>query len=355
MPPARGMDEPFPKEFAMKFKKVVFAAPWKVEVQEEEFSLEQTPANGLCLKNCYSLISPGTELACLSGLEDWFKLPNVHGYTAISEIVAVGSGVQNFKVGEKVFHYGRHQAFQFVAATDFLVKVPDGLLGEGMEKMVPFTRLITIAMTALRVSEIELGDTVAVTGLGLIGNLAAQLAGLQGGRVIGIDLSDKRAALAKRCGIGETLNPAQGNLREKVLSRTGGAGVETFIEATGVPKVFADNLELVGKSGEAILLGSPRGECHTDLTALLNHSHLWNQGCVTIKGAHEWRYPLEKNDWQKHSFHRNSVIAMDLVKNKKLLVEPLLTHTVRPEDSPGAYEGLRRDKENYMGVVIDWN
>lgn len=337
----------------MKFKKVVFAAPWKVEVQEDECDPSKTSDDSLCLKTLYSLISPGTELACLAGTESWFKLPNTHGYTAVSEVVAVGAQVSGFKKGDRVYHFGKHQAYQFVKNSELLVKVPEGFIGEE-EKYIPFTRLATIAMTSLRVSEIELGDHVAVTGLGLVGNMAAQLAGLQGGRVIGIDLSEKRAAMARHCGIETTLNPGKDQLAESVLRMTEGRGVQALIEATGVPKVFADNIGLVGKLGEAILLGSPRGESHGDLTALLNHSHLWNKGCVTIKGAHEWRINVQEHEQSKHSMVRNSRIVLDLIRSRKLKIEPLLTHTVSPMESPKAYEGLRNDKENYIGVVIDW-
>lgn len=337
----------------MKNRKIVFAAPWKVEVQEEDFDLTKTPDDSLCLKNLYSLVSPGTELACLAGTESWFKLPNTHGYTAVSEVVAVGAKASGFEIGDRVYHFGKHQAYQFAKISELIVKVPEGFRGEE-EKFIPFTRLATIAMTSIRVSEIELGDTVAVTGLGLVGNMAAQLARLQGAEVIGIDLSEERAEVAKRCGIDATVNPSREPVLDRVMKMTKGRGVETLIEATGVPKVFADNIGLVGKLGEAILLGSPRGSYQGDLTSLLNHSHLWNQGCVTIKGAHEWRLSVQEHEQSKHSMVRNSRVVLELMRSGKLKIEPLLTHTVSPAESPKAYEGLRNDKERYVGVVIDW-
>ncbi|MEK6794884.1 MAG: zinc-binding alcohol dehydrogenase [Spirochaetota bacterium] len=334
----------------MKSKKVVFAAPWKVEVQDEEFDAKNLPAETAALKRIYSLISAGTELACLSGGESWFKLPGVHGYTAISEVTAVGSDVKKFSVGDKVYHFGKHCLYSIASQNDIVIKIPDGI----EEKYVPFTRMATIAMTALRTSEIELGDYAAVTGLGLVGNFAMQLARLQGANVIAIDPSKRRRELASACGARHTIDPLSENSKERVLAMTDTNGVNTFIEASGVPKVFIDNIGLVGKQGEAILLGSPRGDCIANVTDLLNMSHLWGNGCVTIKGAHEWRYPVANDQFVKHSIERNSRIVMDLIASKKLMVEPLHTHTVTPDTAAKAYEGLRNEKDTYIGVVIDW-
>ncbi|MBN8216081.1 MAG: zinc-binding alcohol dehydrogenase [Spirochaetes bacterium] len=335
----------------MKSRKIVFAAPWKTELAVEEVETAAVPENALVLRKHFTLVSAGTELACLSGGESWFKLPGVHGYTALSEVLAVGAGVKDFAKGDLVFHYGNHREIQVVPTTDLVLKVPAGIT----EKHVPFTRMATIAMTAIRVSGIELGDAVAVTGQGLVGIMAAQLARLSGGEVIALDPSAQRLELARRCGIVHTIDPSAGGVKEKVMALTGGAGVSTYIEASGVPKVFIESLPLVGKGGEAILLGSPRGEYPVNATELLNYSHLWSHGCVTVKGAHEWRYPVKHDGFVKHSFERNSRIVIDLIKSGALAIDPLLTHTLKPEQHAQAYEGLRHEKEKYIGVVFDWS
>ena len=137
-----------------------------------------------------------------------------------------------------------------------------------------FTRMVCVAFTALRISTIELGDFVAVTGLGLVGNFAAQLASLQGGRVIGLDLSARRVELARECGIDHALVIDPAAIESDVAAITGGAGVTTLIEATGNPRALPPALPLLGRYGEVILLGTPRGAYQTDLTAVLRHVHL---------------------------------------------------------------------------------
>jgi len=335
----------------MKNRKVMFVAPQQVETVEEEFVPQALLGNEVLVKLIYSLISPGTELAMLTGKEEWAQLPVCPGYSSVSTIIEIGSDVTNFKAGDVVFHYGSHSEYQVVRAADVFIKVPEGL----DLKWVPFTRMATVAFTSTRVSDIELGDYVSVTGLGLVGNLAAQLARLQGANVIGVDLSPERLQTAQRCGIELTINGGEENVGERIAALTDGKGVSTHIEATGVPQVGVDSLSWIAKLGEIIFLGSPRGVYNTDVTDVLNYCHLFSRGCITFKGAHEWRYPSEPDTFVKHSLVRNSTIVFELIKQKRLQLEPLLSHVIKPEQAKEAYEGLRDNKDKYHGVLFDWN
>lgn len=332
-------------------RKVMFMSPFEVETVEEEFTPKPLGDQEVLVKLIYSLISPGTELAMLSGKEGWAKLPLCPGYASVSQIVECGKGVQGFQAGDVVFHYGAHCEYQVVEAKDVFIRVPDGL----DLRWVPFTRMATVAFTSIRVSDIELGDKVSVTGLGLVGNLAAQLARLQGATVIGMDLSKERLRTARECGVEYTLDSGEGLMKEQIMTLTHGKGVSTHIEATGVSKVAVDSLQYIGSQGEIIFLGSPRGEYNTDITDVLNYCHLYNLGCITFKGAHEWRYPTEPNVFVKHSLVRNSGIVFGLMQQQKLHIEPLISHVIKPEQASEAYEGLRTNKDQYNGVLFDWS
>ncbi|EFH84444.1 zinc-dependent alcohol dehydrogenase [Ktedonobacter racemifer] len=335
----------------MKNRKVIFVSPQQVETVEEDFSPAALADHEVLVKLIYSLISPGTELAMLSGKEWWAKLPVCPGYASVSQVVEVGRGVADFKPGDTVFHYGNHSEYQVVSASHMFIKPPADL----DLRWVPFTRMATVAFTAVRVSNIEVGDYVSVTGLGLVGNLAAQLARLQGAFVIGVDLSSKRIETANLCGIDYALNGGNGGVKEQILALTGGQGVSTQIEATGVPKVGVESLGWIGSLGEIVFLGSPRGEFNTDVTDVLNYCHLYNRGCITFKGGHEWRYPTEPNAFVKHSLVRNSKIVFELMKQNRLQIEPLLSHVIKPEQAQEAYDGLRNNKDDYNGVLFDWS
>lgn len=333
----------------MENKKIVFVEPWKVEVQNESF-IPELQSDEVIVKKIYSMVSPGTELACLSGADDWFKMPGVPGYSSVSEIIEKGSNVKDFEVGDIVFHYGTHTKYEVTTTGGIFIKVP-----QNMElKRVPFTRMATIAMTSIRISQIELGDYVAVTGLGIIGNMAAQLAKLQGARVIGMDISEKRLKLASQCGLYKGINSSNDDPREKVLEITNGLGASTAIEATGIPKIAADSLSWIGNFGEIILLGTPRGEYNANVTEILRYCHLANFGSITFKGAHEWRYPVIPNEFIKHSLVRNSHIAFQLLMDNMLVVDPLISHIIAPEEAQSAYDGLRFNKDAYNSVLFNW-
>ncbi len=330
------------------FSRIVFTAPGKAELRRvptSEVALDPEPT---LIETEFSVVSPGTELACLSGKESWAPLPFFPGYGSVGRVVRMGQGAKGLSLGQRVFTYGPHARYGAVQALS--VPLPEGIDAA----RATFARIGAVAMTALRVAEIGLGDVVAVFGLGPVGNLAAQLFALSGCRVIGIDLSEKRRELARQCGIPHLLAPGEG-LREAVAELTGGRMCRTVVEATGVPAVAPTAITLAGKSGELILLGSPRGACQADLTPFLNRIHLWGEGCVTVKGAHEWRFPIQEGDHVRHSMERNVRILLDLIAEEKLRIAPLLTHLLSPADCQTAYDGLQREKDLYLGVVFDWS
>jgi threonine dehydrogenase-like Zn-dependent dehydrogenase len=122
-----------------------------------------------------------------------------------------------------------------------------------------------------------------------------------------------------------------------------------------VPKVAVDGLPWIAPFGELIFLGSPRGEFQTNVTDVFNYSHLMGRGCITFKGAHEWRFPVEPDKFVKHSLVRNSQIVFDLIAGNKLQLEPLISHVLKPADAAQAYDGLRHHKDEYSGVLFDWS
>lgn len=343
----------------MLVRQVVF--PKANEVQLEEVEVDLTPAEGeIVIRTLTSIISAGTELACLAGLADWAPFPFRPGYGAIGEVIAVGSGVKDIKVGDIILTNSNHASH--AKARVISVKVPEGL---DPVKAV-FARMANVSITALRVSNAELGDRVAVIGLGLVGNLAAQLFQISGCEVIGIDKVLKRLEVAKQCGIEKVIDAGEIDPVQAVMDLTEGKGCEVVVDATGNPEATLLAPRLAAKYGEVILLGSYFGRrLEANVTDLLERIHLSGHGCVTFKGAHEWRYPvkeirddlmlIERNaHLYKHSYQRNAKINLRLIAEGKLKVEPLLTHLVTPERCAEVYLGLRDKPSEYIGVVFDW-
>jgi len=336
----------------MKIKRISFTAPGTVDVESVDGDFGPVAPKEIVVRNLYSLVSAGTELACLTGTETWFPLPRTPGYAAVGEIVAKGNSITKVNLGDQVFTHGPHAGLFKIDITDrytgTCVKLPVGLRADH----ALFARIGSIAITSVRVAKIEIGDHVLVMGLGQVGNVAAQLASAQGARVIGVDLSAQRRLLAEKCGIATVLNANDADWKDQVRRIAGRRGVTTAIDATGNSEVITDIIPLVAPYGEIVLLGTPRAAFDADVTEIYSRIHL--SAFVTFKGALEWRYPTFREEFVKHSVERNTEILFELIAANKILVAPLYTHKVPPEQAREVYAGLRDKKGEYVGVVFDW-
>lgn len=337
----------------MKISKLLVPEKMKVTLVEDTFDSMNLGAKEVIIRTHYSHLSAGTELACLAGLESWFSIPATPGYTAIGRVEAKGEAVTHVEVGDLVYTYGKHTQMSRFEYGDrwggVCVKLPAGINPEHAS----FTHMATIAITALRNSKIELGDYVLVTGLGAIGNLAAQLAQLQGATVIASDIDDHRIDLAKQSGIKYVINSKTENLQERIAEITGGVMVTTYIDATGSSAVINQTLDFVQLYGEVILLGSPRAPFETNVTKTFQHFHLLPH-CLTLKGALEFTFPTHQEEFVKHSIERNAAIVMNLINEGRLKIAPIYSHKMAPADAQLAYDGLRNKPNEYIGVVFDW-
>ena len=333
----------------MKGKQIIM--PEKRVATLADFELDETLApNQILLKTHYSLISPGTEGAGFTGLESGTRFPHGSGYTAIGEVLKVGEQVTKCAVGDFVFCYSSHASIVKTSSIMLSFKPPL----EIDAKLVPFVRMATVAMTSLRVSSAEFGDTVVIIGLGLVGNSVSQLFNLAGMNVISVERVPERIEIARNCGIKHLIDPDKENVHERVNEITGGNKAVVTVEAIGNPRLVELAYQLTGRKGEVILLGSPRGEYVTNVTDIFNYTHLIGRGAISLKSAHEWVFPTMHSGESKHSLERNSQIVYSLIVDGKFKVEELLTHVINPEDAQSAYDGLTDHKDKYLGVIMDW-
>ena len=323
--------------------------------KEDDKSLDSISPTEVLIENRYSHVSAGTELACIAGLEDWFEFSSTLGYTSIGKVLEVGDQVKNVQPGDYVYTFGGHTSHFKIDTTDrwhgICVKVPQGC----DLTLASFTHMAGIAITALRRSSIELGDWVAISGMGAIGNLCAQLCQLQGANVIGLDIMESRLEIAEKCGIKHTSNVKTERIEDKIIELTNNTKVSTYIDASGVPAVIESASQHMSQYGELILLGSPRDHYNTNLTAFLQPIHLWSHGSIEVKGALEFIYPTHEVEHLKHSIERNSKIILRLIDKGDLNVKPLVGHIEKPTNASKVYGDIRKYPDKYMGVVFDWN
>jgi 2-desacetyl-2-hydroxyethyl bacteriochlorophyllide A dehydrogenase len=330
-------------------KRIMFPQPGRA-VYESFERPAIAGADDVLIETEFSIVSAGTELACRQGAESWAPLPFCPGYGSVGRVIGMGAGVKGLAAGQRILTYGKHASHAL--ADRIVVPVPGGLAADE----AVFARMAAVAATALRVSNAELGDHAAVFGLGLVGNLAAQLFGLAGCEVIGIDPSPSRRRQAEACGIPHVLAPGA-ELRGRVAGITGGRFCEVVVDATGLSGVILSQAHTIAaEQGEIVLLGSPRAPHNADVTPFLGQLHLCRP-VAQVKGALEWRYPITEhpNNIYKHSIERNARQMLQLIADRKLKIGPLLTLRASPADCQEIYEGLANRKDDYTGVVFDWS
>ncbi len=331
----------------MSARRVVYAAKGVAELQPCVVRTDGLGPMEVVVRTHRTLISPGTELANLHDRRAPHNVPRVFpvervGYANVGTVLAAGeqSGVQP---GQRIYSMGPHASIARVdATTDLCVPVPDGLEDE---KAV-FARLVTVSMTTLRTTEARAGDEVAVIGLGIVGNLAAQVFQIAGMTVRAFDLSPVRVGLAQRCGVADALQP---DARKPFLARH-----RLVMEASGSARALVSAVELAADFGEVVMIGAPWGgeENSVPSSALLRDVFF---RFLKLRSGSEWEIPRRPFRWARSSIYHNSEVALEWLRSGRLRVEPLITHRLSPSRIQEAYDGLVRAPDEFLGVVLDWD
>ena len=339
----------------MTGQKVVIYRALDVTMEEMEVS-EQLGSHDILVQTDWTFVSAGTELANFTGRDrgvyisgNWNAYPYVPGYANCGRVMRCGAKVTVIDVGQRVFSMAKHVSHHVLSTDDpdiVIVPVPDDIPGD----VAVAVRMGLVSITALQTADFDLNDYVAVLGLGLVGNLAAQLFALSGARVIGVDMVESRRALARRVGIEHVIGGDM-DVVERQLRELSGGGVRVAVDAVGQAAISASGIRSVKPYGEVVLLGSPRQEYTADLNEFLEPVHYqW----VTIKGALEHRIPRNSGRGIQRSVASNAATVLDLVRSERLKLEELISHRMPASQIGRAYDGLLNDPSTYWGVALDW-
>ncbi|MGC4190523.1 MAG: zinc-binding alcohol dehydrogenase [Thermomicrobiales bacterium] len=330
----------------MQIRQVVFRGPWEAALVTQNLDGDALLPTEILVETEASLISQGTEGAAFQGLRmpggAEQRYPQTPGYANISRVVAVGGEDGPFQIGDRVFSMTRHASHARInAATELCVPVPSNLASH----IAVFTRLAMVSMSTLRTSTARLGDSAAIVGLGLVGNLAAQLCQIAGLTTTGIDLIDWRCQLAEECGV-RTVLMAPG---DEQLQPTN----QLVIEATGSVGGAMTGIKLTQKHGELSLVGSQWGE-GTQTTDVLRLLGTIFERYIHIRSGWEWQIPILPDGFGPNSLMLNATAILRWLSSGQLRVQPMLTHHVSPEDATTVYGEMVNNKDRYLGVVFDW-
>jgi 2-desacetyl-2-hydroxyethyl bacteriochlorophyllide A dehydrogenase len=328
-------------------ERVVFRAALQVELEQFEVDERDLGPYEVITKTLATVISPGTELARLQNKlyfetdePPGFPINDV-GYANIGTVVAAGEKV-GVQPGDRVYTMGNHSSYSRVDARTMLcVPVPEGLANED----AAFARIATVSMTTMVTTIAKAGDQVGVVGLGLVGNLAAQVFQAAGMFVNGFDLAPHRRELAQACGVASVYGAEEMPGFEKAH--------RLVIEASGVARAVASAVRMTAPGGEIVMIGAPWGGDansipSSQLTRLIFFRFL------RLRSGSEWEIPRQPEPLAIGSNYQNSVTALRWLEQGKLNVQPLITHRIKPNQAAEAYDGLLNRPNDYLGVVIDW-
>lgn len=178
------------------------------------------------------------------------------GYSAAGEVIAVGAQVEGFKIGDRVGCAGAgiaNHAEIIEVPVNLAVTVPDGV---DLEAAATVT-LGAIAMQGVRRANPTLGETVVVIGLGILGQITAQLLSANGCRVIGTDIDVGRITVALENGMDIGLNPKDGDIVERIVKLTDGYGADAVIVTAASPssEIIAQAFQACRRKARVVAVG----------------------------------------------------------------------------------------------------
>lgn len=334
--------------------RVVMPRPFEVEI--EQYAVAEPGPGQVLILNEASAISPGTELAVYTGVHQWLgdptrtwpRFPFVPGYSGVGRVAAVGSGVNSFAAGQRVIYEARHETHGLIdlAHRPLLAAVSDELPSH----VAAFAALARFPLAALVQSGQILGQSVAVFGLGLIGQIALRLFAAAGAYpLIGIDPVAERRTMAAAVPGAVTLSPDQDDLRAALRAANGGALPDVTVDATGVPNTVKAAMSAVTDGGRVVMVGSPRGiagdvDFYWDL-----HGR-----SIQLIGAHGSLLGPEAREKFPFTRDRAMRLLVHLLESGKLQLGDVVTHTTHGAQSKALYEGLLHQRGEFVGVAVSW-
>lgn len=372
--------------------KQVFQNPKSGQTILKEIPIPALKKGGVLVKNYFSLISPGTERSLIElskqslfkkakqrpdyvqkfiqltktkGLKAALEVAKSKleteialGYSSVGEVIKVGEGLEEFRVGDRVAcggqDYASHAEVVFVPK-NLCVKVPDNV----SLKEASFTTVGTIALQGIRRAKLTPGEKVAIIGLGLLGQIALRILKAYGFSVIGFDINPSQVEFAKKSDLDYGLVIGQDNIENVVNVFTDGKGIDAVLiyasAKNNQPLKLA--VEISRDKGRIVQIGNILTEipwrdfCKKELDYYSSRSY----GPGRYDKNYEERghdYPLPYVRWTEK---RNMAEFLRLLAEKKISLENLISHSFDIAEAKKAYQLIFEAKEPVRGIILSFN
>jgi len=279
----------------------------------------------------------------------------VLGYSGAGVVASKHETVRDLSIGDPVAYGGEGTGHgeRILTGRHLVARIPDGVSFE----QASFTTLGSIALNAVRIASISVGDVVAVIGQGLVGQLITQLVGVQGGVSVAIDLNNDRVKIARDLGANYGLLAGEG-LQDSVAALTNGRGVDCAIVAaaskSSAPARQA--LEICRDRGRIVVVGAvalefPWNDMYLKEIQLLM-ARAYGPGSYDPgyeRQGHD--YPVSYIRWTEN---RNMEEFLRLIAQRRIDVKPLITHRFPLSEGARAYETIMSPSSGSLGVVLEY-
>src|SRR4051794_32691564 len=340
---------------------VSFTAAKTAEVVEEEPN--PLSAGEVRVRTLYSGISAGTELTAYRGSNPYLnkrwdeaarlfvdgatsiQYPvNGWGYEEVGEVVEVGRDADAVHIGDRIWGTWGHRSETVQAGERAAARV---LPPDADPRIGIFSQIGAIALNVILDADIHVGETVAVFGLGVPGQLVAQLARLNGARVIGVDGIAGRRELAQRLGAHHVLNASEGSVAEAVRGLTGGRGADVCLEVTGNYRALHEAIRAVAYSSRVVAAGFMQGEgAGLRLGEEFHHNRV-----AVIASQISGVAPALQHRWDQY---RLQSTAVGLAVEGRLDVTSLISHTLPVTRAGEAFRMLDEQPQEALQVVLSF-
>ena len=317
---------------------VQFVAREQAELRVVERDSTPLAPDEIAGRSIVTLISAGTESTGSYTADGNF--PRGSGYAGVFEVESVGEDVDDIKVGDHVFCMGNHRSYQRIKRDAGLL-VPEGLAAE----TAVFARLMNVSLTTLTTTTARPPEKVVITGLGIVGNLAAQNFTNAGYEVFACEPIESRRNVAIECGLKNVLSAVP-------VDNPDIAGmVGLVVDCSGHEQAVLDGCNVVRKKGEVVLLATPWRRytemyAHTILHAIF-HKY------VVVRSGWEWELPNQPTEFRTNSIYGNLTAGLRWLAEGRMSVAPLAMK-VSPRDPQTVYQNLLHRRSERLTYIFDW-
>ena len=280
------------------------------------------------------------------------------GYSCVGEVVDVGASVTEFKVGDIVACGG------LTASHAEVVSVPVNLCvklhPETDLQQAAYNTLGAIAMHGVRQADLRIGESCAVIGLGLLGQLTALLLKASGVRVLGVDIDPAMVKIAREHCLDLALQRNDTGIEDKIIQYTHGLGCDGVIITAASDSLDPINFAgaIARKKGTIVVVGDVP-------TGFDRNPHFYKKelqvkmSCSYGPGRYDPIYEDKGLDYPpayvRWSEKRNMEAFQELIAARKIDISYLTTHGFKLEDAPSAYDLMMSKSESFIGILIKYD